>query len=215
MFLAGHGAVLPQNPAARRASTIASRKSNHQLARRLAGDYETVAARPLERQISIVIGGLAGIQEETETANTSPSDTANNAHLEPPGSDEGNVMETLKDFSYQVGFKKKYDICRLIGKGRYATVHDCHDRVTGVRTAVKIYVIDKWEGSDPKLRSLHREVAILRKLRDAEEEPHPSILKLTLVFADYRRRRLFMLTECTDDGTLFDVIIEKDSRLSE
>jgi hypothetical protein len=143
MFLAGHGAVLPQNSAARRASTIASRKGNHQLARRLAGDYETVAARPLERQISTVIGGLAGIQEETETANTSPSDTANNAHLEPPGSDEGNVMETLKDFSYQVGFKKKYDICRLIGKGRYATVHDCHDRVTGVRTAVKIYVVDK------------------------------------------------------------------------
>lgn len=56
---------------------------------------------------------------------------------------------------------------------------------------------------------MRREVAILRKLRDSEEEPHPSILKMILVFADYRRRRLFMLTECADDGTLFDVIIKK------
>jgi hypothetical protein len=89
------------------------------------------------------MGGLAGIQEEAEAAHTSPSDTPNNAQPEPPGSDEGNVIETLEDLSYQVGFKKRYDICRLIGKGRYATVHDCHDRVTGVRTAVKIYVVDK------------------------------------------------------------------------
>jgi hypothetical protein len=209
VFLADHGAVLPQNSAARRASTIASRNGNHQLARRLAGDYETVAAKPLERQTSTVIGGLAGIQEESEAVDTSPSNTVSNAQPEPPGSGGGNVMETLEDLSYQVGFQKRYDIGQQIGEGRYASVHDCYDRVTGVTTAVKIYVVDKWEGSDDKLQSLRREVAILRKLRDSEEEPHPSILKMIMVFADYRRRRLFMLTECADDGTLFDLITKK------
>lgn len=95
-------------------------------------------------------------------------------------------------------------------------MHECFDRITSVRTAVKIYRVDTWEGSDPKLLSLRREVAILRKLRDEEEEEdqHPAILKMILVFADYRGRRLFMLTECADDGTLFDLLVKK-STLSE
>lgn len=99
-LLADHGAVLPRNSAGRRASMIASRKGNHQLASRFAADYETVAARPLERQTSAVIGGLGGIQEEAEAPGTSLSNGSSNPQPEPPKPDEANVMDTLEGLSY-------------------------------------------------------------------------------------------------------------------
>ncbi|KAL4795116.1 kinase-like domain-containing protein [Aspergillus venezuelensis] len=49
-YLADKVAILPQNPAGRRASVTASRRGFGQLVRRLTADYDAVAGKPLQRQ---------------------------------------------------------------------------------------------------------------------------------------------------------------------
>jgi hypothetical protein len=216
-FLADSGAVLPRNPFGRRSSLIASRKGLSKLVGRLTADYEPVAAMPLRRQSSKVAGRLAEIREEEQgSCDTSKStliDSLTTAKLTHNEADEeedySGSLEGLP--CYRAGFGKMFYMGEEIGKGSSATVYACRSFMTRVEHAVKVYRVDKWTRSSPKLRSLRNEVNFLQKL---QEDLHPNILSMIDLYADYRQRRVCMVTELAAGGDLLEAIV-KQGKLSE
>ncbi len=212
-FLTNEGAALPRNPAGRRASVIASRKGLRELVGRLTANYEAVAARPLQRQSSGVIGGLGEILEESglPSTNNITSGGSGNAQSKPPDVDEEDFLGVREGLPYNIGYGKSYKTGARIGKGHSATVHHCSNRVTGVRAAVKIYEVDKWVIGCRSLDSMRSEVAFMQTF---QQDSHPCILKMMNFFAEYEERRIFMVMELAMGGTLFDLITSKE-KLSE
>ncbi|KAK4150139.1 hypothetical protein C8A00DRAFT_37273 [Chaetomidium leptoderma] len=209
-LLADQGATLPRTPAGRRASVIASRKGAHQLVGRLTANYEVVAARPLQRQSSRGAGGLAEIREEAEPQGSTPSNGPSTAQSEPSETeaDDEDFLGALEGLSYKIGFEKVYNIGQEIGAGHFAAVHQCLNCVTGVKAAVKIYRMRKWT---PELLCFSNELALLQRFR---EDPHPAILTMIDVFADYGGRRMLVVEELATGGELFHLIVARE-KLSE
>jgi hypothetical protein len=210
-LLTDSGAVLPRNPIGRRASLIASRKGLSRLVGRLTADYEPVATMPLRRQSSRAAGRLPEIQEKDEdgcTTNRSPIvDASKNEKAGPtePDEDEDFVGSLEGIPCYNAGFRKMFYEGEEIGKGSFATVYACRSWTTGVTHAVKVYRVDKWTRSSPKLRSLRNEVNFLQKVQ--EEDSHPNILSMIdLLYADFRHYRVCMVTELAAGGDLFGAI---------
>ncbi len=212
-FLTNEGAVLPRNSAGRRASVIASRKGLRELARRLTANYEVVAARPLQRQTSRVIGALGEILEELGLpgANNHTPGGSGNAQPEPPDVDEEDFLGVLEGLPYNIGFGKSYKIGAKIGAGHFATVHHCSSRVTGVQAAVKIYKLDKWVTKLADLTFMREEVAFLQTF---QQDSHPCILKMINFFAEYEERRTLIVMELAMGGELFH-FISNQKQLSE
>mmetsp|Transcript_5995 Transcript_5995/g.10787 ORF Transcript_5995/g.10787 Transcript_5995/m.10787 type:complete len:346 (-) Transcript_5995:92-1129(-) len=100
-----------------------------------------------------------------------------------------------------------YDVIRdcVLGTGHCATVHECVNRSTGQRYAVK--TINK---NDPrvKLSYLRRELSLLQEMK------HDNIVRLVDVFED--QNCLHLVTELAMGGDLFGKIVqqEKASRIS-
>jgi hypothetical protein len=125
-LLADQGAVLPRTSIGRRASTIASRKGIRDLVRRLMGDYGAVAAKPLQRQGSQVVGGLAEIQEDDEPEDDAPSSVAGPDEFMSSQTEAEAFVEAFQDVPHKVGFLENFEPGRQVGKGHFADVLECY-----------------------------------------------------------------------------------------
>lgn len=207
-LLANRGAILPRGSAGRRASTVASRRGFKQLVRRLTADYEAVARKPLQRQSLKIMGGLSRIQEPTEATD---DETAINTTSETEASetDRGDFSEAMEDLEYSMGFSRRYDLKEVIGKGHYAQVFSCTNKVTGTAYAAKILTVEKWDKE--RLTHVRSEFQILRKV---QQKSHANILRLVDFFAEYTDGKIYIVLELVPGGELFDFIVLKH-RLTE
>lgn len=201
-LLLERGAVLPKGPAGRRASLIASRKGLHQLVRKSTASYDTVADRPLRRQSSRLMQGLNAIQEEEAAA-------SGMKRPEAPGADDSGTddfLDALKETSYySVGFSKRYEKIERLGKGHFAEVFLCANRVTGVRRAVKVCKCST-NGAEDRAK---REgiVSEIKALQVLQKNAHPSILWIVDLFADSSLKTIYMVLELAPHGELFNNIV--------
>lgn len=198
-FLSDQGAVLPKGPAGRRASIIASRKGLHQLVRKLTANYDTVADRPLQRQSSRLMEGLNVIQEEEIAA-------SGIKRLEVSGADSraDDFLDALEETNYSIGFSKRYEVTEKLGRGHFAEVFLCSNRVTGVRHAVK--VCTNVENDAGKRKGIILEFKALQAL---QKNSHPNILRIVDLFADYSLKTIYMVLELAPHGELFNYIVAK------
>lgn len=183
-FLADSGAILPRGPAGRRASIAASRRGLQRLVRRLTMDYDGIANRPLERQSSQIMRGLSGIRETS------------GRQSEPQDDQFSDIMENLR---YNVGFLKRYRMFQQLGKGNFATVYACINKVTGVKYAVKVF----------QARGLMGYETLLNEITSMRENQHVNIVHLVDVFAEYTERTVSLVLEIALEGDLFNYIVGK------
>lgn len=194
-FLADRGALLPRGVVGRRASIIASRRGLQRLVRRLTLDYEAIAGRPLQRQSSRIMSGLPEI---LEIPGAWPSDSQTEAEE----GDEVSFAELMEQYGIKTGFYQRYNLMHQIGKGHFATVYSCSNRVTGVVFAVKIFKIQNSPTSSA-FENLHYEVPLLREL---QKRSHPNLMRMVDLFADFEKDRICLVMDLVREGDLFDVI---------
>ena len=183
-YLADAGATLPNNVAGRRASVVASRKGFAQLVRRLTGDYVPVARRGLRRQGLDAGHVLSGLKEED-------LDAAEGQHW----------SEVLDGLEYKRGFRRRYQISKLIAKGFSAEVFTCKDQVTGVVYAVKAF-------DTGNAFAAQRSVIFMRDIN------HPKIIRMVDLFAPDETDKIHLVMELVAGGELFDYIIT-EKKISE
>ncbi|KAL4971085.1 NACHT and Ankyrin domain protein [Aspergillus stella-maris] len=175
--------VLPQNPAGRRASVTASRRNFGQLVRRLTADNDAVAGKPLQRQGSRLLNGLAQVQEIAEDA--TDTDAAQTETPNPPTEDtDDNFSELVESIGYNLGLSNRYELERTLNKGKKSTVFVCANRVTRVTYAVKVFDLKLLDvnRTDTSLGNLRQEVALLREM---QKHLHSNLIGLIDVFAEY------------------------------
>ncbi|KAF5021013.1 hypothetical protein F66182_6944 [Fusarium sp. NRRL 66182] len=206
-LLADRGAILPHNPAGRRASTVATRSGFGQLVRRLTADYEAVARQPLQRQSLELLGGLSGIQEPGEPEREESDAGSDEAHE----SSHGDFSEATEGLEYSIGFARRYDLKEKMGKGHFAEVFVCTNRVTGMAYAAKVFRIEKWKRATAKVEGIHNECQALRK---ALQRSHVNILRFVDLFAEFTESKIYMVLEIAPEGELFHLIVMKQ-RLTE
>jgi hypothetical protein len=207
-FLSDQGAVLPKGPAGRRASLIASRKGLHQLVRKLTANYDTVADKPLRRQSSRLMEGLNAIQEEEIAASGMPRPEALEADTGADESRTDDFLDALEETRYNTGFFNRYNMVERLGKGHFANVFLCSSRVTGVRHAVKVCTCAN-AVEDAAVRSgIIWEIKALQAL---QKNPHPNILKIVDLFADYSLKTIYLVLELAPRGELFNYIVARQS----
>ncbi|CAG7560657.1 unnamed protein product, partial [Fusarium equiseti] len=187
-LLADRGAVLPRGPAGRRASTVASRRGFTQLVKRLTADYEAVARQPLQRQGSRIMAGLPQIQETAEPAGDGEID---------------DFFAVVEGLDYSIGFSRRYDLKERLGKGHFAEVFACTNRVTGMVYAVKAFNIPEWKNDSSKVRGLRNEFKALLSAS------HDNILRGIDLFAEYVENKIYMVLEPAPGGELFNLIVMK------
>jgi hypothetical protein len=190
-FLADHGALLPRGVTGRRASIIASRGGLQRLVRRLTVAYEAVAGMPLQRQSSRIMSGLP---ESLDTPWERQSDSP---------TDEVSFAELMEQYDIKTGFYQRYNVMQQIGKGHFATVYICSNKVTGVLFAVKIFQSHKSpSSSDFKAY----EIQLLREL---QKRSHPNLMRMADLFADFETNRICLVMDLGKEGDLFDIIVAK------
>ncbi|KAM0218304.1 hypothetical protein ACHAQI_001492 [Fusarium lateritium] len=206
-LLADRGAILPRGPAGRRASTVASRRGFLQLVRRLTADYEAVANQPLQRQSLKIMGGLSEIREAAEPARA--EEEVNYAEASEP--DQGDFSEATEGLEYSIGFSRRYDLKESLGKGHFAEVFACTNRVTGIVYAAKVWKVEGWKRATSKIEGIHNEAQALQRV---QQRSHANILRLVDLFAEYTQARIYMVLELAPEGELFNFIVMKQ-RLAE
>lgn len=203
-LLADHGAILPRGAAGRRASLAASRRGYERLVRRLTANYDAVAARPLQRRRS-ARGELGGIQEEAAFAGQLPAGRAvEKTLIKPPAIDpnEGDISEFMEQTGCLVGFLTRYNLLQKMGKGHFAEVYLCSNKVTGLQYAVKVL---PFRSGRTYLQGLHQEVVALR----TTGARHPNIMRLIDTFFDHGSSSIFLVLELVPEGELFKFIVAK------
>ncbi|KAM0323197.1 hypothetical protein ACHAPQ_008786 [Fusarium lateritium] len=201
-LLADRGAILPRGPAGRRASTVASRRGFLQLVRRLTADYEAVANQPLQRQSLKIMGGLSEIREAAEPARA--EEEVNYAEASEP--DQGDFSEATEGLEYSIGFSRRYDLKESLGKGHFAEVFACTNRVTGIVYAAKVWKVEGWKRATSKIEGIHNEAQALQRV---QQRSHANILRLVDLFAEYTQAKIYMVLELAPEGELFNFIVMK------
>ncbi|KAK4059226.1 hypothetical protein Trihar35433_11113 [Trichoderma harzianum] len=208
-FLFDQGAILPKGPAGRRASIIASRKGLHQLVRKLTANYDAVADKPLERQSSRLMEGLSDIQEAEKVDSDTKAEEIIVKQARADSRTE--FLDDMEEIGYNIGFHKRYDLLQQLGKGHFAEVYLCANRVTGVKYAVKVRIFVSQASEKQRSTELFREAKMLRFL---QKDPHPNILRFVDLFAEHSFEKTYLVMELVPHGELFNYIV-LNTRLSE
>ena len=198
-LLADHGAVLPRGVAGRRAFIIASQRGLQHAVRRLTVNYEGVAGKPLQRQSSQIMSGLPLDRTQGTLLGTPPGSQA-----KAQAQDELSFGEILEKYDIKTNFHQRYEMKKEIGKGHFATVHLCSNRVTEVACAVKIF-----KGCEPLAPShfqapLSHEIQLLRELK---KHQHPNLMRMIDVFVDFETNDICLVLDCAGKGELFNLIV--------
>ncbi|KAM0229945.1 hypothetical protein ACHAPO_009667 [Fusarium lateritium] len=196
ILLADRGAVLPRGPAGRRASTVASRRGFTQLIRRLTADYEAVARQPLQRHSSRMMRGLTQIQEIAE-----PGEEQTATEGEVPHEDDFSAV--TEGLEYSIGFSRRYRLTEKLGKGHFAEVFSCTNRVTGMAYAVKVFKMENWMSRSSRVFGIHAE------FKAFTSASHDNVLRLVDIFAEYVEDKMYMVLELAPSGDLFQFIVQK------
>ncbi|KAK5991138.1 putative serine/threonine-protein kinase fhkC [Cladobotryum mycophilum] len=208
LFLADHGAVLPRGPAGRRASIVASRKGFNQLVRRLTADYDAIAQKPLERQGSCIMEGLPEIQEEALQPVVDALKGETTIPNQTPHNDDSNVLDALEGVKYSVGFSKRYSLGTKLGKGHFAEVFRCFNKVTGVVYAVKLFKAIPEIQTYSLLNSVYNELRVMQELHQ-NGTYHPNMIRLVDLFAEYATSTIYLVMELATKGDLFNYIVQR------
>ncbi|KAE8322171.1 hypothetical protein BDV39DRAFT_210018 [Aspergillus sergii] len=197
-LLADCGAVMPHGLEGHRAFHLASRRGLQNLVRRLTIDYEAVAGKTLTRQSNRVMTGLFEALEETQHGKRPDS------QIEAEPCEVISFGEFMEYYDIKTSFHERYTVQGQLGKGHFATVYRCSDKVTGLIFAVKIVelpepVSSSWVESYGEIDLLHS----LRKYR------HQNILNITDVFVDFGSNSFRLVTTFAAEGDLFNVIVSK------
>ncbi|XP_051973972.1 serine/threonine-protein kinase DCLK1-like isoform X1 [Xyrauchen texanus] len=111
-----------------------------------------------------------------------------------PVSDAEPVEETVIP-TVPSSISDRYKVCRMIGDGNFAVVHECVEHSTGRAYALKIINKSKCRGKEHMIQN---EVAILRRVK------HPNIVLLIEEMDTYSE--LYLVMELVKGGDLFDAI---------
>lgn len=109
--------------------------------------------------------------------------------------------EVFDGLEYKRGFRRRYQISILIGKGLSAEVFTCKDQVTGVVYAVKVF-------DTGNAFAAQRNVTFMRDFN------HPNIIRMVDLFAPDETDKIHLVMEIVTGGELFDYII-MEKKISE
>lgn len=101
------------------------------------------------------------------------------------------------------GFRSKYSLGAVLGKGTYSVVRKGYNLVTKEPVAVKC--IDELALSEKDAKALQREVKILRTLS------HRNIISFKDFYYDSKEKMFFIVTEICEGGEMFDAVVAKTS----
>ncbi|KAK2006265.1 Pkinase-domain-containing protein [Colletotrichum eremochloae] len=213
-LLADAGAILKLNKAGRRASVQANRKGLQALVKRLTTfrdpDYASVADAGLQREGNAVGNQLALIAELEEEASTSHREQANQESQVGTMDDLVDLGVDLEGLSYKRGFIRRYDIVKEIGKGNFAEVWLCRNKITQLLYAVKTFdfTTEADKRSRKRVESARAEILSLQKLR------HPSIIGHIDSLVSDNMDFLYLVMELGEGVELFHHILLRQ-KLSE
>jgi hypothetical protein len=108
-------------------------------------------------------------------------------------------IRTLRKGAKSVPFEDHYTQGVRIGRGRFSTVYECRNTLTGEHAAVK--VVEKASLDNREAESLRTEIAILKLVN------HPNIMRLREVFET--RTHLYIVMKLVRGGDLFQRIKKK------
>ncbi|RHZ69155.1 hypothetical protein CDV55_103316 [Aspergillus turcosus] len=157
-----------------------------------------VAGRPLQRQSSRIMSGLPEILEI-------PRERPSDSKTEAQEGDEVSFAELMEQYDIKTGFYQRYNLMQQIGKGHFATVYCCSNRVTGVVFAVKIFQRQRAPTSSD-FETLHYEIQLLR---EPQKHSHPNLMRMADLFADFEKKRICLVIDLGREGDLFDVVVAK------
>ncbi|EXJ79075.1 CAMK/RAD53 protein kinase [Capronia epimyces CBS 606.96] len=103
-------------------------------------------------------------------------------------------------------FNSRYRILQQLGKGHFATVYLCVERLTGFKYAVKKFERRMGESQRSQSEGLQQEIAVLMSVS------HPNILCLKETFDE--PDGVYLILELAPEGELFNLIVSKQ-RLTE
>jgi serine/threonine-protein kinase Chk2 len=159
-------------------------------------------------------GDIVAVVEDLSSNGTYVNDAlvGRNQHRELEDGDEVSIRgESRFVFRYPRsrgtnGFHQQYRKDRKLGKGHFATVYICYEKVNGKKYAVKIF--EKRMGDSQKARdeSFQKEIGLLMSVN------HPNLLCLKDTFDE--ADGAYLVLELANEGELFNLIMTKQ-KLSE
>ncbi|KAM4054883.1 kinase [Hirsutella rhossiliensis] len=99
------------------------------------------------------------------------------------------------------GFLQQYTLQEKLGKGHFAEVYLCVEKVSGQRYAVKIFTKPGGVEDRSKTEGLQQEIGVLMGVS------HPNVLCLKDTFNE--RDRVYLVLELAPEGELFNYIVMK------
>ena len=180
-----------------------------------AGDFNVTAATPLSKAPTYLTASTLSSDGDSSTVSSSTlyARRRQSYHYGVAASITGNFSDISRRYSI--------DFTRVLGAGTGTTVYKCEDRETGEHYAVK--TIAKGHRMGAKSRDLHREVSLLRNIRDAVRDGRPDnsetegkekegggcggVIELVDLHED--TFNLHIVTELCRGGELFDRINDR------
>ncbi|KAJ6099059.1 hypothetical protein N7467_000594 [Penicillium canescens] len=198
-FLVDHGAILPCGTVRRSAFTPASCRGSNKLVEHFTVDYEAIAGKTMHRRSSRDMKRLPGLLQETP--GSMPGSQA-----EAQGNDEISYAEFIEQYNFKTNFSQKYILKQQLGTGHSSEVFACFNKVTSVLFAVKIISSNETLKSSRLSQALKNEFQVLREL---QKRPHPNLLGMVDLFAEYEQNRICVVQDLAPDGELFNLIVTK------
>ena len=104
-------------------------------------------------------------------------------------------------------FRQQYKILQQLGKGHFATVYLCIERVTGMQYAVKRFERRYGDSGRSQTDGLQQEIGVLKSVS------HPNMLCLKDTFEE--DDGVYLVLELAPEGELFNCIITKQKLTEE
>ena len=104
-------------------------------------------------------------------------------------------------------FRQQYKILQQLGKGHFATVYLCIERVTGMQYAVKRFERRSGDSGRSQTDGLQQEIGVLKSVS------HPNMLCLKDTFEE--DDGVYLVLELAPEGELFNWIITKQKLTEE
>ncbi|PLB51661.1 Pkinase-domain-containing protein [Aspergillus steynii IBT 23096] len=146
------------------------------------------------------MSGLAEIIQET------PSEGPSDSQVKAQTSNEISFAEVMEQYDIKTNFHQQYRVIQQLGKGHFATVYLCANRVTDVACAVKTFKTLKSLASSGFNDPLIHEIQLLRELRNYY---HPNLMRMINVFADFEKNNISLVFNLAEEGELFNWIVSK------
>lgn len=212
--LVSAGAIMPNNAAGRRALVIAFNKGLDAHVRRLTGE------RLSDRGGGARMGALqrgGNIKERFAVLDANLSRNWLGEALEEVIDDEESsdltatsrpayvdISEAFQGIHFSTVYRRRYRSGSIIGRGHFATVYTCTDKITGDLYAVKVF--ERFSGDKMKIKRedmefIRNEVKLMSTLQ------HPNIICVRDLIAE--DEHIFIVMDLAKRGELFNLIVHR------